>query len=213
LLGGLALARYGPAIHADAAENLAMHNRSFSSHRLGLGSVLLYRGETTRAEINQFTMACADPAETNGMARKEQCIQSLQWPLRGLALVTIALLFVYSARARPQDWEILPLAILPFFCATNPQINYYNVRILLIVWHAASLGSPLHRMGLVWLLLVEIATQYTKVIGVERYATTATASIGMAIYLAALTAWMVWRSMSLPSPPAAPPAARLASAL
>ncbi len=204
LLGALALGRYGAAISADAAENLAMHNRSFSSHRVGLGHVLLYRGETTRAEINEFAMACADPTERNGMARKEQCIQSLQWPLRATALVAVAFLFVYAIRARPQDWELLPLAILPFFCATNPQINYYNLRILLVIWHAVGLGSQFHRIGLTLLLLVEVATQYTKVLGVERYATTATTSIGMAIYLLVLTAWMAWRSTSPTSPPGLP---------
>ena len=212
LLGGLALGRYGTAISADAAHNLTMHNRSFSSHRVGLGSVLLYRGETTRAEIDAFAMACADPSEPNGMARKEQCIQALQWPLRGVALGAVAFLFVYAIRARPEDWELLPLAILPFFCATNPQINYYNVRILLVVWHAAALRSQFHRIGLVLLLLVEVATQYTKVLGVERYATTATASIGMAIYLLVLTAWMASRSTSRSSRPAAPRGERSASA-
>ena len=211
LLGGISLARYGTAISLDAADNLAMHNRSYSSHRVGLGSVLLYRGETTRAEINRFEMACADPSEPNGMARKEQCIQALQWPLRAAALGAVALLFVYAIRARPEDWELLPLAILPFFCATNPQINYYNVRILLVIWHAVGLRSQFHRVGLTLLLLVEVATQYTKVIGVERYATTATASIGMAIYLAVLTAWMVSRSMSRTSLPAVPRGARSAS--
>jgi hypothetical protein len=199
LLGSVSLARYGTEIAGEAAHNLAMHNRSYSSHRLGLGSVLLYRGETTRAEINEFQAWCADPAERNGMARKEQCVQRLQWPLRGVAILAIGFLFVYAARAKPDDWEMLPLAILPFFCATNPQINYYNVRILLFVWHAALIRAPFHRLGIALLLLVEVATQSTKLLGVERYATTSTASIGMAIYLAVLVGWMARRSFARPS--------------
>jgi hypothetical protein len=195
LLGGLSLATYGTAVTADAAHNLAMHNRSYSSHRVGLGSVLLYRGETTRADINRFQAWCADPAERNGMARKEQCVQRLQVPLRGTALAAVAFLFLYAWRAKPEDWEILPLAILPFFCATNPQINYYNVRILLFIWHAALIRSPFHRLGIALLLLVEVTTQYTKTLGVERYATTSTASIGMAIYLSVVVAWMGARAI------------------
>ena len=61
------------------------------------------------------------------------------------------------------------------------------------------MDRPIHRLFLVLLFAVEVATQWTKVIGLDRYTTTTTTSIGLAIYLVVLIAWMI-RRLSEPPP-------------
>jgi hypothetical protein len=180
LLGG-SLLQYGTQTFKDSAHNLHMHSLTYSSHRVGLGDLLVFRGETTRDQINAG----------GGVAKKEKQVQALQ-PVLRLAGV-LALLFVgyYIVRSRKPEYQLVHLAVLPFFCLTNPQINYYNLRVLLIAWHGHQLDKPMHRAGLVALLLVELATQATKVAALDRYTTTTTTSIGLALYLLGLMLWMV----------------------
>jgi hypothetical protein len=107
-------------------------------------------------------------------------------------------LFVW--RTRRDDWALVGLAVLPFYCITNPQINYYNLRLVLILWHASRLDQrPAHRVLLAILLLTEVVTQATKVWHFDRYMTTTSTSIGLAVYLLVLVAWMakeIWTPTS-----------------
>ena len=52
---GTALVQFGPEAFQTSARNLLMHNKSYSSHRVGLGDVMLFRGEKTRAEMAKTT--------------------------------------------------------------------------------------------------------------------------------------------------------------
>ena len=190
LLVGGALADYGPGIFSSSAKNLVMHNESYSSHRVGLGDLLMYRGETTRAEIN----------EGGGIIVKEEAIQALQPLLKGTGLLALAWVALFVWRTRRDDWALVGLAVLPFYCITNPQINYYNLRLVLILWHASRLDQrPSHRVLLAILLLTEVVTQATKVWHFDRYMTTTSTSMGLAVYLLVLVAWMakeIWTPTS-----------------
>jgi len=202
VLTGGALARYGVENFRESAANLAMHNRSFSSHRVGLGGLLVYGGETTRAEINAH----------GGMALREQRVQAWIPTLRVIGVALIGLVAAAAIRSRREAWETLPWLILPFFALTNPQVNYYNLRLVAVVWHAAHLAAPhdpspagdrwFHRIALVLLFGVDVAAQWTKVQGWDRHATNSVGSIGMAVYLTAVLGWVVaegvrgWRPAS-----------------
>ncbi|MFT4627594.1 MAG: hypothetical protein ACI8PZ_006280 [Myxococcota bacterium] len=177
---GASLALYGPATFQTSAKNLWMHNQTYSSHRVGLGDVLVYKGETTRKQINA----------NGGIAPKEKTIRRMQPLLRGIGLLTLVLLAVMVIRTRRPVYDTVQLAIVPFYCMTNPQINYYNLRILPIIWHASNLKRPEHQLGLAWLLGIELVTQWTKVIGWDRYTTTTTTSLGLLVYVVGLVVWM-----------------------
>ncbi|HHO54249.1 MAG TPA: hypothetical protein ENK18_26105 [Deltaproteobacteria bacterium] len=185
---GTSLIQYGPATFAASARNLAMHNETYSSHRVGLGDLLLFRGETTRAEIRAG----------GGIYAKELKIRAMQWPLRLAGLLAIGFIALYARRTRRGAWELFPLAILPFFCMTNPQINYYNLRLLLFVWHGARIDRPIHRVLMVLLFLVEVVTQWTRVVRYDRYTTTTTTSVGLAVYFVVLIGAMLCELRSRP---------------
>jgi len=194
MMSGAALLQYGPDTLRRSAENLRMHNETYSSHRVGLGDVLVYRGERDRDDIRASCMELDHGTEC-GIYGKELKIRTWQWRLRFAGLLAIGFVGLYAWRTREADWELIGLAVLPFFCMTNPQINYYNLRVLLFMWHGAHLDKPAHRGLMSLLLLVEVATQATKVVGVERYLTTTTTSYGMLLYLVVLCAWMVRRML------------------
>ncbi|MEZ4236424.1 MAG: hypothetical protein R3F59_09735 [Myxococcota bacterium] len=49
--------------------------------------------------------------------------------LRGIGVLMLAAIAAWAAKARRdgrpvQAWELLPMVVLPFFCATTPQVNY-----------------------------------------------------------------------------------------
>lgn len=198
---------YGPRIFVDSKTNLLMHNRSYSSHRVGLGDLILFRGEKTREEMALTTYEHPDGRVTKGIAAKELKIQDMQPLLRLTAVGALLFLSVYASRVRREQggrepWELWALAILPFFCATNPQINYYNLRMVLYVWHGfgatmATRDRGFHLTALGVLFAGEAATQsafLTEVDGhqAERYYVTCTTSVWMGIYFALLCGWLVW---------------------
>lgn len=183
LLGGGALVQQGPESYRDAAVNLKMHGspESFSSHRVGLGDVLLYRGEWTRADMN----------ERGGIEGKRDALWELDPFLKACGV--LALLFVgwLVWRSREPIHRLLWLGIYPLFVLTNPQVNYYNLRLLLVLWHMERWHERRHQLGLAWLFAIEIATQAIMVLGATRYTVTATTSIGLALYLAVLAVSLV----------------------
>jgi hypothetical protein len=179
-LVGAALVEYGPETFKESAHNLIMHNQSYSSHRVGLGDLLLFKGETTRAQINQ----------NGGIHFKELVIQSMQTQLRLIALAAVAFIILFIARTKRPVYELVHLAIIPFFCMTNPQINYYYVRVLLVLWHGSNIDKPFHKLGLMFVFGIEVATQWAFMQHWARYTVTVTTSIGMAVYLSIIVLWM-----------------------
>jgi hypothetical protein len=185
-----AFARYGLSTFEESASNLEMHNRSFSSHRVGLGGLLVYRGETTRDEINAH----------GGMGEREKQVQALIPTLHVLGALAIAFVAATAIRTRREAWETLPWLILPLFILTNPQVNYYNLRLVAIVWHAVHLALPrdrgppadavFHRIGLGLLFAVEVLAQWCQVNGWDRHAVNMMTSAGLALYLAVLSGWL-----------------------
>lgn len=209
LLTGGAWTRYGREIFEESAHNLSMHNRSFSSHRIGLGTLAVWRGETTGAQIER----------TGGMAAREVKVQAMQPALRIAGVAAIALVAAAALRSRRPAWETTAWLILPLFCLTNPQVNYYNLRLLPVVWHAAHIAVPgdpspgvdrlFHRFGLIALFLVEVCAQGAKVTGWTRFGVNGLTSAALGVYLLALTAWLIldlsrgWRpaARAFPSAP------------
>ncbi|MEZ4322494.1 MAG: hypothetical protein R3F61_33815 [Myxococcota bacterium] len=205
LLVGAALGQYGPQTFKDSAQNLLMHNKSYSSHRVGLGDLLLFRGEASREEMAKTEYVHPDGKVTTGIAAKEIRIQEMQPLLRLAALASLVFLSVYVYRTKRRDmWALVPLAILPFYCATNPQINYYNLRLLLFLWHGWMVASDarprfFHRVALVLLFVCEFATQWAYLTPnpdhpaalAERYYVTCTTSVWLGLYLAVLVGRLV----------------------
>jgi predicted hotdog family 3-hydroxylacyl-ACP dehydratase len=56
--------------------------------------------------------------------------------------------------------------------------------------------QPRHQLGLALLFAIELATQAIMVWGATRYAVTATTSIGLGVYLAAMAAVLVRETRS-----------------
>jgi hypothetical protein len=137
------LGMYGPDTFAESAKNLQMHNESYSSHRVGLGDVLVYEGETTRKELIQG----------GGIYPKELRVQDMQLMLRLIGIAALVFLALFVVRTKKPLHDITHLAVLPFYCVTNPQINYYNLRLVLVIWHVSNLNRPLHKLGLILLIL------------------------------------------------------------
>jgi hypothetical protein len=74
---------------------------------------------------------------------------------------------------------------------TSPQVNYYNFRIILVIWHMMNLKEGLfHRIGILMLFAIEVYAQYSHITGNERFATNSYTSIGLFIYYAFVMAWM-----------------------
>ena len=221
VLIGMALIQFGPSTFKDSADNLLMHNKSYSSHRVGLGDLLLFRGEKTRKEMaktvyfhKEGRAKCKDPTTgkqrrcDKGIAAKELTIQDMQMSLRLAALAALLFLAAYIYKSGRRDiWALTPLAILPFFCATNPQINYYNLRVVLFVWHGFMVTHPgknalFHRVALAILFAGEFATQAAFMTPqtpessrlAERYYVTSTASVWLGIYFVWLLGNLTWEA-------------------
>lgn len=187
LLGGASLARYGPSGFQASVHNLWMHNQTYSSHRVGLGDVLVYRGETTREQIN----------EGGGIREKEKAIEDMQWPLRAVGLLALGLVGWAVLRGRREDWETVAWAALPLFCVTNAQINYWNLRLALVVWHLALLQRGRerrwHLAGLGVLFACEAVTQAAQVADYDRYTVTTLTSYAMLLYFVGLSGFLATR--------------------
>jgi hypothetical protein len=198
VVGGAWL-RYGTDTFEAARERLALHGspESFSSHRVGLGHVALYRGEWTRKEINRV----------GGMDGKREALWSIYPQLKIAGLVTLLLVLLYSFRSREPVHRLIWLGIFPLFCLTNPQINYYNLRLLLVLFHVERFRDPVDRIGLSILFLTEVASQLVYVLGADRYAVTATTSYGLLLYLITMAVCLALELRAKSPEPAADQAA------
>jgi hypothetical protein len=181
LVGG-SLARYGVAAYEEAIPRLALHGspESFSSRRIGLGHVLLYRGEWSRPEIDAI----------GGIDAKRAQMWTLYPYLKVMGVALLLLVAWYVWRSKKPVHRHVWMAIFPLFCLTNPQANYYNLRLLLMLYHTEEWHPKRDRVGLTLLFLVEFFTQATHVAGAYYYAVTAVSSIGMFVYLVTMAAML-----------------------
>jgi hypothetical protein len=181
LLLATALVAFGPTTSRQSAENLLLHNESFSSHRVGLAGALVWRGETSKADMRAV----------GGMAPREREVQAMMPALRVLGLAAIAGVALMVHRLRPSAEDASSWPLLPFFILTTPQINYYNLRLLPVLWHARNLDRGEHVLGLCWLFATEVVAHAAQVAGWERHATTSLVSWMMLGWCAGLVAWFV----------------------
>jgi hypothetical protein len=198
LLTGAAAVQYGPRTLLESAHHLALHNESFSSHRIGLGTVLSWRGETTREEINKFTFG-----KDRGMRAKELFVQSRKTGLHLAAVGGLLLILAYAWKVRRNGehvtaFDLVPLVVLPLFCATTPQANYLNYRIVSYLWHGSAFvrqdrDAPFHAAGLVVLLGTEVAAQVAHLARYDRYSVNAISSVGMMIYCLLVLGYLIRR--------------------
>ncbi len=155
-----------------ATENLLMHSHSYSSHRVGLADALLFRFETTRAEIK----------EHGGITGKKEAIRKLKPLLYGLGILYIAIIGWVVYRRKDAGYAMFASAVPLIFIIQNLQINYYNMRIILVIYHLLDINKTRNKAGLVMLFLIEVLAQWTKVAGFERYTTTSATSVGLLLY-------------------------------
>ncbi len=166
----------------ESEYNLLMHNRSFSSHRIGLADLFVFDGETTRAELRA----------AGGLHDKELRVQATKQLRDFIGLLTLAFIAYYIYRVKKPVHELVQLAAIPLFCMTAPQVNYYNLRIILVVWHMINLKEGLfHRIGILALFAIEIMAQYSHISGNERFATNSYTSYGLFFYYLFVMAWML----------------------
>jgi hypothetical protein len=182
-LNGAAVARYGVDAYREAIAKIELHSspESFSSHRVGLGAALLYRGEWSRQDMD----------ERGGIDAKRDALWELEPYLKVVGLLSAILVMLYAWRARIPVHRLIWLGAFPLFCMTNPQINYYNLRLLLVLDHAEHPATLRARLGLALLFAIEAGTQAMHVAGATRYAVTATSSWGMLVYLLAMSCFLV----------------------
>jgi hypothetical protein len=182
-VGGGALVVYGPEAYRDAAINLKLHGSpdSYSSHRVGLGDALLYRGERNRSELR----------DNGGIKGKVDQLWALRPYLHVAGLLAIGFVALIAWRSRAPVYRLIWLGIFPLFSLTNPQINYYNLRLLLVLFHVERWDQYPHKLGLYILFAIEVATQGATFMGADRYAVTSITSVGLTIYLATMTAYLI----------------------
>lgn len=187
LLIGLALILYGPDSFKSSYEKLTLHSdSSYSSHRVGLGQTLVYRGERDTETFWQ----------NGGIDAKQIIINNNKPLLNGLGLLSILLIAWWVIKKRNPVHEYIHLAMIPLFCMTIPQINYFNMRQLLIIQHMSAPGRPINTFGITLLFLIEVLTQYTKVAEYPRYTTTSVTAVGLTLYFLVMISYMLFTLIS-----------------
>ncbi len=176
-----AFALFGTQAMIESKDKVLMHNESFSSHRVGLANLFIYDGETTKAELKA----------KGGLAAKEKKVQATRKLRNLIGLATLGFIALYIVRIRRPVHELIHLAAIPLFCVTTPQINYYNLRIIFVVWHIANLREGLfHRVGIIALFFIEVVAQWSHISGNERFATNSYTSYGLFFYYLFVMLWM-----------------------
>ena len=102
-----------------------------------------------------------------------------------------ALVCAHVWRSREPVHRLIWLGIYPLFVLTNPQINYYNLRLLLVLLHLERWTEYRHKLGLYMLFGIEVVTQAAQVAGAARYGVTAMTSLGLCAYLLTMAGFMI----------------------
>lgn len=199
ILAGSALIKLGPEAFVEAKAKIGMHASpdSYSSHRVGLGDAMVFHGEKTRAEMN-----------FNGgtLGKAEQIRNRLPY-LHILGLLSLGFIAFLIVKEKGSPNLYMPLCVMTMFILTTPQINYFNARLLLIVWHLAVFRPVRSTVGLLLLFATEAYVLQAD-LHYERYYSTSSTSIGLTVYfifiICASLATIYWKSQYLPnSKPAA----------
>jgi hypothetical protein len=183
LLGSAAYLYVGKQGVEESIGRIALHGgpEAFSSRRIGLGHLATYKGEWNRREF----------VANGGIDEKRAELWAAQPYLNmlGLLLVVLAGAYVWWQRQPPHrhTW----LAMFTLFASTVPQANYYNMRLLPVLFHTEEMRDPRDRIGLMLLFLVEVATQGVQVLRGDYYAVTAAASMGMLLYFVVMAALLL----------------------
>ena len=177
LIGGALLA-YGSEAFVQASENLLLHQspESYSRYRIGFGDALGYRGELTSVDL----------ARSGSMLAKRELViaaKPIGYAVFAVSLVVIA---IWCVRSDQRIYRGIALMAIPLFAVTNPQINYFNLRVLLVAWHLEDPQRPRNQFGILALFTIEFISQFSQVWGNDRYATTTLTSLGLTFYFAGL---------------------------
>jgi hypothetical protein len=173
---------YGSATFVDSAKSVIHHGKAFSSHRVGLGCALLYRGEWSGGDVRS----------EGGIPRKKEIVREMQPFLWSVALGAIFLVGWYIWRCKPALWESVHLGALPLFCISNLQVNYYNFRVLFVIYHFYlwRRDPKFHLTSLGLLFLIEAAVQLAHVGGAARHAVNSLSSVGLLFYFLITACWL-----------------------
>lgn len=182
LLMGATLIQFGPRPFVESYESLKLHAKTYSSHRVGLGVVLAYQGETTQEEFDRH----------GGTDGKRTRINNLKPVTYTIGWVTIGLLSMYIWRTKRPLHDLIFFATVPLFCVTVAQTNYYNLRFLLVIAHTSDLSKWRNRVGLTMLFLVETLSQTVMATGAPRYVVTLCISFGLLIYFVVYCGFLVF---------------------
>lgn len=180
VVAGLALVQLGPHAFVETVDCLSTHSKTYSAHRVGLGVVMAYRGETSAAELTQH----------GGLEAKRHHINSMKRYYYPLALLLMGLSAWYIWRTKPLPHEVMYLAFIPFYIVFVMQTNYYNLRLVPVVTHAADLGRYRNRICLILLFFVETVTQYVMAQGAGRFYVTTAMSYALLPYFLFIIGFM-----------------------
>jgi hypothetical protein len=173
VLIGTALADFGFGAFVEAKDKILMHSgpNSYSSYRVGLGDAMVYHGEENRLEMNI----------RGGISGKAEQIRERGIYTKILGLASLVLIAALILRTRIDVSFFVPLGVLTLFIVTTPQINYFNVRILLFLWHIVWFKPLRSFVGLGLLFMTEaIAHHYSG--HVSTYAMTSQTSSCLTVY-------------------------------
>lgn len=179
VLEGAAMLTYGPGTVVTHFSNMEDHNKAMnlSSRRIGLALALPFRGEVLPKNISDQIRRTVD----------EQ--KPLRFAIAGVMLVVLA----WGLRKAPLD-ESYAFGFIPFFLLTTASYYYYVVRVTLIIAHAARLDRPIHRVGLAWLLGLELFSNWAETTWPEhRVFLVGYLAWGLAIYTVGMTLYYVWK--------------------
>ncbi len=181
VLQGLSVVDMGAAPIRVHFENMVDHNSTaqLSSRRIGLALALPFvPGDDVPKYIED--------------ARKEKI--EAQKPLRFALAGAVMLLLGWALRSA-EDEEAYAVGFIPFFLLTTASYYYYIARATLVVMHAADLSRWRNRIGLAWLLGLELITLGAEIaFPGHRVLLIGNLAWGLAIYTAGLTVWMLVES-------------------
>jgi len=181
VLEGSALAIYGVETAKTHAGNIAHHVKpeELSSRRTGFALGYVYDGKRTPKHLPQ--------------ARKVAVKETANERLVISALLLLALGF--GLRKKDDD-ETLAYGFVPFFMLATASYYYMVARITLIAIHAANIDKLRHRVGLAFLIAVELMTNWmeTQYPG-HRVYLIGHLSWALTLYAMGMTTWIVKESL------------------
>jgi len=175
---GLAVAAFGTEPVRTHIANMEDHNSAdqLSSRRIGLAVGLPFRGDLLPKNISTDTKRIIDGQKP------------LRFAIAGAILLTLG----FGLR-RARDDEAYAFGFLAFFLLTTASYYYYVARVTLVVLHAAEIRKPKHLFGLVWLLGLELFTNWAETSYPEhRVFLVGWLAWGLAFYAVVMAVWYAW---------------------